>query len=146
MSATETLMRQRVKSVIEAAFSAEGWTVESTKLLRAAGRDGRNRVATSPLDSPEDSRVVVQLNVRVLLQVYLAFDDDLDENRVVDPSVIEGYADRIRTAMGAGSAGSGNDLWGLRVQRIDFPDDPTGHKTRLEATILGYGNNQAAAG
>lgn len=143
---TEGDIRAYIKTAIETEFSAEGFTVENTKLLRAAGSDGRTRLATSPVTSRENDRVAVRLDVEVVLQFYLAFDATPDEDRTVDPSVIEGYADRVRTALAPSSSMATANLWGLRVTRVDFPDDPDGQKTRLEATIAGFANNKAALG
>lgn len=144
MTAPETLLANRIKSVLDAEFVAEGFTTEHTKLLRAAGRDGTDRLATSPNDADEHNRVVVQLDVEYLIQLYLGFDDTPDETRTVDPTVIVNYGDRIRRAFGPNSSGNTSDLWGLRVTTITYPDDPTGHKTRLEATVVGYADNPAA--
>lgn len=140
-------IRARVKDVVEDEFSDEGWTVEDDKLGASAGMDGRTRVAVSPLRSREDSRVAVQLNVEVLLQVYLPYSATPDSDIAVDPTLIEGYAQRIRDAFrGEGSSGSTSAFWGLRVREVEYPDDPTGNKSRLEATILGYGDNTAVVG
>jgi hypothetical protein len=129
-------IRARIKTVIETEFTTEGWTVTDDKLGRSTGMDGQTHVATSPIRSYEDRRRVIQLNIEVLLQVFLPYE--------VDPSVIEGYGDRIRAAFGPNSSGNTGDMWGFRVTEISYPDDPTGNKTRLEAQILGYANNEAA--
>lgn len=144
MSAPETEIANRIKTVLDAEFTPEGFVTEHTKLLRAAGRDGRDRLATSPNEAVEAPRVVVQLDVEYLIQLYLGFPDDPDEDRTVDPNVIVGYGDRIRRAFGPNSTGTTSDMWGLRVEGIEYPDDPTGHKTRLEATIIGYADNTAS--
>lgn len=144
MTAPETLLATRIKQVLDAEFAPQSFVTEHTKLLRAAGRDGKTRLATSPNDANEHPRVVVQLDVEYLIQLYLGFDDDPDETRTVDPTVIVGYGDRIRRAFGPNSSGNTSDLWGLRVTTITYPDDPTGHKTRLEAIVVGYADNTAA--
>lgn len=143
MTATETLVRARVKQVVEAEFAAEGFTVENDKLPRAAGRDGRNRLAVSPEEASEQFSDVTVLEVNVLLQFYLAFEAKPDENIAVDPGVIEGYADRLRTAFQANSDGGTGDFWFLRLTGIDYPDDPTGNKSRLEAHFTARASNPA---
>lgn len=143
MTATETLVRTRVKSVVEAEFSSEGYTVENDKLPRAAGRDGRDRLACSPDDATEAFQDVGMLEVTVLLQVYLAFNPKPDENYAVDPVTIEGIADRLRTAFRANSSGTTDDLWFLRLASVTYPDDPTGNKSRLEARIVARAANDA---
>lgn len=144
MTATETLVRARVKEVVEAEFTPEGFTVEDDKLGRSAGMDGRNRLATSPEAAEEDPRNVQMLVVPVTLQIYLAYDATPDSDIAVDPSVIEGYGGRLRSAFRTASSGATNDLWFLRLRRIDYPDDPTGNKSRLEALIEGRAENAAS--
>jgi hypothetical protein len=143
VTATETLLRARVKSIVETEFSAEGVTVENDKLTRASGRDGRTRVACSPDAAGEAFQDVGMLEVNVLLQYYLPFNPQPDENYVVDPAPIEDVAERLRTAFRANSSGTTDDLWFLRLASVTYPDDPTGNKSRLEARIIGRAANDA---
>lgn len=144
MAVPETAARQKVASIIQTAFSAESVTVEPTKLLRAAARDGRTRVACSPDSAAEVPRAVNELEVSLLVQYYLPFDDEPDENRTVDPGPIEAIADRLRRAFGPNSSGITADQWFIRLRSITYPDDPTGHKTRLEARVTAWCENPAA--
>lgn len=146
MSAPETDIRTYIKTVVEDEFSTEGWTVEADKIGRSAGMDGETHVAASPVRARENERVAIRLDIEVLLQVYLPYSATPDETIVVDPGVIEGYANRLRTALAPSGAMATDNLWGLRVTDVDFPDDPTGNKTRLEATIAGFADNPAALG
>lgn len=143
MAEPATLLRQRVSTVIETEFTPESISVEDDKLLKAAGRDGRTRVACSPNWEAENPKNVNELEVSVLLQYYLPFDDAPVEDYAVDPTAIEAIANRIRRAIGAASSGTTDDLWFLRLRRIDYPDDPTGNKSRLEATISAWARNPA---
>lgn len=146
MAAPATLARERVKAIVEAEFSAENVTVESDKIPRAAARDGRTRVACSPNFEAEIAGRVNELEVDLLLQYYLPFTADPDENIVVDPAAIEAVADRLRRAFQTQSNGIVSDLWFLRLRRIEYLDDPTGNKTRLEAQITAWCENPAALG
>lgn len=144
MASLATLTRARVKEVVEAEFSDRSWTVADDKLLRAAGHKGSDEIAVFPEAEREKPGAVNQLECPVWLQVYLAYDANLDEDQVVDPTIIEEIAERLRAAFADESGGDSADLWFLRLQRIEYPDDPTGNKSRLEALITGYGANQAA--
>jgi hypothetical protein len=42
------------------------------------------------------------------------------------------------------AADSSADLWFLRIVGVEYPDDPTGNKTRLEARLVGQGTNPNA--
>lgn len=143
MSSPATLVRQRVKSVVATEFAGEGWTAADDKLLRAAGKDG-TQLAVSPDSEHEDPRAVACLLIDVLFQLHLAYEAEPDEDIAVDPTIIEGYGDRLRRAFRTQSSGTTSDLWYLRVTDIDYPDDPTGNKTRLHATIQGRADNPAA--
>jgi hypothetical protein len=143
MAGIEQEVRDRVKDVVEAEFTAEGFEVADDKLGRSAGKDGEAVLAVYPERTGEDTRNVAYLEVQVVLQLYLAYEPVPDENIVVNPGVIEGYADRLREAFRTQSTGTGSDFWFLRLRRIEFPDDPTGNKSRLEAYISGWGENAA---
>lgn len=143
MSAPETLVRARIKAIVDAEFAPEGFVAADDKLLRATGSDGNIHVAVSPERAEEDTRNVGRLIVTTLLQIYLGFDPVPDPARVVDPTVIEGYGNRLRTAFRAQSSGSTGDFWFLRLTRIEYPDDPTGNKSRLDAYIEGDADNPA---
>ena len=143
MPPLETQTRDRVKEVIEDTFDTEGFTVSDDKLTRAAGMNGEAELAVYPELTSEDPDNVEHGVATVVLQLYCAYTAEPDETIVVDPGIIEGYADRIRTAFQSASGGNNPDLWWLRCVRIEFPDDPTGNKSRLEAIIEGHGQNRA---
>ena len=142
MAVPETQARQKIKTLVEAEFA--GITVEDGKLLRAAGRDGRTRVATSPNSADEVPRQVNELEVQVLLQYNLPFEDEPNEDYIVDPTAIEAIGDRLRRKFGPNSSGITADQWFIRLRRIRYPDDPTGNKTRLEADISAWCENPAS--
>lgn len=144
MASAATTVRQRVIDIVEDEFTAEAITVTNDKLPRAAGKDGATVAAVYPEAEYERPGRVIELVVPVVLQIYMAYEAEPDETIAVDPTVIEGYADRLREAFRTQSSGNTGDMWFLRLQRIDYPDDPTGNKSRLEARIEGYGNNQAS--
>lgn len=143
MASAATEVRTRVIEIVEDEFGAEGLLVANDKLTRSAGNKGATVAAVYPEAEYEAPGRVLELRVPVVLQIYLAYDDSPDEDIVVDPGIIEGYAERLRTAFHTQSSGSSSDMWYLRLQRIDYPDDPTGNKSRLEARIEGYANNWA---
>lgn len=144
MASAATTVRERVIDIVEAEFTAEGLTVAHDKLPRAAGKDGATVAAVYPEAEYERAGRVIELVVPVVLQIYMAYEAEPDETIVVNPTIIEDYGDRLRDAFRTQSSGNTGDMWFLRLQRIDYPDDPTGNKSRLEARIEGYGNNQAS--
>lgn len=144
MASAATSVRERVIEIVEDEFSDEGIIVANDKLPRAAGKDGVTVAAVYPESEYEKPNRVIELVVPVVLQMYLAYSAEPDETIVVDPTIIEGYADRLRSAFQTQSSNNTGDMWFLRLTRIDYPDDPTGNKSRLEAQIEGHGNNLAS--
>lgn len=141
-TAAETQVRSRVKSIFATVFTSEGWTAADDRLTRAAGKDG-TQAAVYPEAARERPGNVEILDIPVVLQLYLAYDAVPDENIVVDPGIIEGYADRLRTGFQTQSGANDPDFWYLRLQRIEYPPDPTGNISRLEAYIVGEARNRA---
>src|SRR5688572_11660429 len=144
MTPPATAVRERVKTLADAEFAAEGWETADDKLLRASGRDGVTRLAVYPDDEHVLPRNQLILLVPVTFQLYLGYDDSIDEHMQVDPGIIEELADRFRRAFEDNSSGTTDDLWYLTLDRIEYPDDPTGNKTRFEATIVGRCDNPPA--
>jgi hypothetical protein len=144
MAAPATLARERVTDIIETEFSAEGWSVEADRLLHANGREGADRIACYPESENEGENVVLMLKVNLRVQIYLAYEDNIDENQAVDPTLIEGYADRLRRAFGDNSSGSADDMWWVRLTNVEYPPDPTGNISRLEALVIAQCDNPAS--
>jgi len=125
--------------------SAEfGYTVENDKLTRSAGNKGQIRVACYPEEEVQNFGRAIELTVRVRLQLYLAYNDSPNEETAVDPGIIEAIGDRLRNAFKGDVGGTTQDLWFLHLTRIEYPDDPTGNKSRLEAEIQSRAANQSA--
>ena len=143
MTPPATAVRQRVREIVEDEFSAEGWEVTDDKLPRASGHDGVTRLAVYPEDEHVQARNHYELIVPVVLQVYLGYEAKIDEFQQVDPGIIEAIGDRLRRAFENSSVGTTSDLWFLNLIRIEYPDDPTGNKSRLEAHIEGHCENPA---
>lgn len=137
----------RVITIVEGEFTTlapPDLTVENDKLGRSAGKDGAPRCAVWPEAEEERAGRVIQLTVRVRLQLYLAYVAEPDEGYVVNPRTITAIGDRLRRAFKDQSSGSTSDMWFLRLTAIDYPDDPTGNKSRLEASIEAACDNPAA--
>ncbi len=132
-----------VKSIFATTFSSEGWTLADDRLLRAAGKDA-TQSAIYPVIAQEKSSQVQELIVTLTVQLYLKFDPEPNEDYVVDPNVIIGYADRFRRAFQGNSTGTTNDMWWMRFTGVTYPVDPTGNVSRFEATIEAHCSNPAA--
>jgi hypothetical protein len=145
MPGLEEQTMDRVKEIVEDVFSAASWTVEYDRLPRAAGHKGKDELAVFPEAARERPGRVEELVAPVVLQIYPAYEAEIDEHQQVDPRIIVRVADELRDAFKDASGGDNTDLWFLRLTRIEYPDDPTGNKSRLEAYIEGHGQNQAGS-
>lgn len=124
-------------------FAAEGFPVKDDKLHRSLGAKGTvlgvyaNRATASPRN-----RMVNEMEV--VVQFYGKYDLKVDPEQTVSPSKIEGFADRFRNALRTRQPDPNTSaVWYFTLERIEYPDDPTGNKTRFEATLVARGNNGA---
>lgn len=134
---------ERVKAIADTAFTPAGLPpVEYDKLLRAAGKDGAAKLAIYPEGAQPARQQRITLVVPVVLQVFLAYAAEPDENLVVNPLTIVDLAESFRQGFGPASVEPATgEAWFLRLQGVRYPDDPTGNKSRFEALIEGVGTN-----
>lgn len=141
-----TEVRQQIKAVAGTVFAPEigtGWLLLDDKLHRSVGHDGIGRIGISPNSAqpwPRDQQVEA---VEVLVQVYGPYELKVDANQTVDPAVVEDFAERFQRGIKAAGTASTSRSWYYNVIRVEFPDDPTGNKSRFEAVLQGYGQNPA---
>jgi hypothetical protein len=133
--------RARLKLVLDAEFTADGFSVSDDKLNRAIGRDGA-QIGISPIRERPGSNAGT-LEAEILVQVYGWYDPQINEFQQVDPAVVEDWAERFKDAMRPESIGNTSVFWYVRIEEILFPDDPTGNKSRFEARVKAFGNNNA---
>lgn len=142
MAAIETVAVDRVIAVVNAAYTAEGWTAQPDKLLQAAGRDGTTRLAVYQEDTSAVPNRRELLGVRLVFQLYMGFNPEPDEHLQIDPRIVGELAARFRDEYVPTQPAGDDDLYYFRVDRISYPDDPTGNKTRAEVFITAFGPNK----
>jgi hypothetical protein len=145
--APEILVMEAVAAVVEDTFSAEGYTVEYDRLGRSAGMEitegARVAISMDPNQAVEERPGrVIELRTPILLQLYHAYTAEPDETIVVDPRIIAAEGQRLREAFRDGS-GLSDGTWYMRLTAVQYPNDPTGNASRLEARIVGFGENPA---
>lgn len=138
----------RIQEVVETVFAAEGWSAGTDKFGRSKGmgepHDQASISATPDFERERPAKAWL-LDMQITVQFYLGYDAQPDENISRDATVVSEYADRFRAAFaGPGCRVDDGDAWYLRFTGVDYPPDPTGNKTRFEATIVGVGPNRAA--
>jgi len=134
-----------LKDIIEAEFTAEGFTVILDNLHESLGRK-RVDIGIAPVeDIVFPSNNIVQ-HTMVEVRFFDLWKQEISPETLVNPSRITGFAERFRKAVG--NAYGRTDpatgrTWFFQLVRIAYPNDPTGNKTRFVATIRGWGNNNA---
>jgi hypothetical protein len=137
-------LASELRAVLEGEFNGEGITVYDDKLLVASGENAA-QIGIYPEGEEEYPGNANALLVTVNVQVYNSWSSEWanDPDQHVDPSTIADWADRFRRAVKTHNATRGrvDNLWYFRVTRIQYGDDPTGNRTRFEATVIGVADN-----
>lgn len=133
-----------LKSVIAAEFSAESITARDDKLHESLGLEGIE-VGVSPIRQIPKPGNATAMETYVLVQFYMMWEKIVDPSTQVDPTVVTAMADRFRRKVESvqATAPGTNDMWYFEVTTTEYPDDPTGNKTRFEATVKATGDNTA---
>lgn len=138
-----TALRTRLMDALNAEFEDDKIVFGSDKLNDSLGQTGPIGAVYPSVDAerPQD---VNTLETTVYVQLFNQWKAIVDPEQVVDPTIVEEQAERVRRACQAdGLEPNDAHLWFYRVTRIDYPDDPTGNKSRLLATVVAMGQNPA---
>lgn len=131
-----------LKVIIDAEFAPESYTATHDNLHPAVGLEGA-RIGIAPEEESPASGNMLQQNTIITVKFYRRWDSDVDPTKKVDPRVIARFAERLRIALREANKVSTGQVWYFNLMRVRYPNDPTGNKTRFEADITVYGNNQA---
>lgn len=133
---------EALKAIIDAEYAPEGYTAIHDNLHPAVGQEG-TRIGIAPEEESPRGGNMVQQDTVVTVKFYRRWDADVDPTKKVDPRVISEFADRFRNALRNASTPGTSKVWYFNLTRLVYPNDPTGNKTRFEATVTAYGNNAA---
>lgn len=140
-SAFETVATA-VITVFNTEFAPEGFTMIPDRLHESLGRF-RVDVGISPDEERANIRSRIMQEHYLSVQFYDLWTDEISPDTQVNPFKITAYAERFKEALRRSQAtdpGTG-DVWYFDVDRIQYPNDPTGNKTRFVASIRAFGNN-----
>lgn len=133
-----------LEQLIAQEFSSESIIILHDKLHESRGHEG-NEVGISPIrQGPRTSNGAVK-ETYVLVQFYMLWDKTIDPTDQVDPRIITGMADRFERkceSVQASTPGT-TEVWFFEITGIEYPDDPTGNKSRFHATVRAVGDNTA---
>lgn len=131
-----------LKTIIDAEFAPEGFTAIFDNLHESLGRT-RTEIGIAPTEEFVNERNAVVQESWVEVRFYDLWTQEISPDTVVDPTRIAGFAERFRDAIRrarASDPGTGM-VWYFDVRRVEYPNDPTGNKTRFHATVRAFGNN-----
>lgn len=129
-----------IKDIIDTEFAAERITAIHDAIHESLGSD-RVTVGIAPsVEQPLPGNGAV--NVFTLeIRFYDLWDKEIDPEQTVNPTKITGYANRLKRALSQTQYAGDAEVWYFNWVRTDYPNDPTGNKTRFHMTVSAYGDN-----
>jgi hypothetical protein len=137
-----TLISNAVIAAFNDEFAAEGFTMIPDRLHESLGRR-RVAVGISPDEDTPNIRTRIAEQFYVTVQFYGLWDEKIDPETQINPSVVVGYAARLKEALRRTQVSDPGTsaVWYFDVDRTRYPNDPTGNKSRFEMSIRAWGNN-----
>lgn len=131
-----------VIAVFNAEFSTEGFVMIPDNLHESLGRE-RVDVGISPIEDVVNVRDSLVQETWVEVKFYHLWAQEITPTTTVNPFLVTMYAERFRDALRRARATDAQtgQVWFFDLRRVQYPNDPTGNKTRFVATIRAYGNN-----
>lgn len=132
---------EALELIINNEFAPEGVVATHDNLHAALGQT-RVAVGINPIYDQVNGRNTTAMEIWAEVKYYDLWTQEIDPTTVVDPRDIAAKAERFRQAVQAARVTAGNDqVWFFDVMRIEYPNDPTGNKSRFVATLRAFGNN-----
>jgi hypothetical protein len=142
VTAPETALRERLISILTDEFETEEVEIRDDKIHDSLAQK-KPLGGVYPTSSKEQFGQGLVQDTFVMVQLFRQWDREINAEQTVSPAGIEEWAERLRRACRADELGAPGDvhLWYYRVVSIEFPDDPSGNKTRLLATVQASSQN-----
>lgn len=131
-----------LKTVLDTEFADLEIDAQHDNLHESLGI-GKRAVGIAPMrDVPVDRNAVAQ-HTYAEVKFFDRWDPKIDPGQKVDPREITQKAERFRDALRrtrATDPGTG-EVWFFEILSVEYPNDPTGNKTRFSARVRAWGNN-----
>lgn len=144
MPSNYALAAGAVETIVNSTFAPEGVVAVHDKPHEALGYNGVVCGIYPDFDQP-NSRTTVAEEAYIVVRYLDQWDKEVDPAQAVDPRIITEKAFRLKRAIKTANVHLGGNMWFFNVERTDYPDDPTGNKTRFQMLIRAWGNNPALA-
>lgn len=141
MASPLTEFRAHVKGLVQTEFAAEGFPVYDDKLHESMGHEGAVAGVYPEYEMLHENGMTQRLFVAV--QVFRRYTLEVNPEQRVDPAKIEDWSWRLqrrfKDELSPGFGGPERTGF-FTVARIDYPDDPTGNKSRFVMLLMGHGD------
>jgi hypothetical protein len=142
VTSTFKTVATKLKTIIDTEFAAEGYTAVFDNLHESLGR---TRVDIG-ISLERQRPMAADAHVRetfLTVKFYHLWKQEITPTTVVNPDTIATFAERFERAVQTyNKTAVGNGLvWYFDVTNTEFPNDPTGNKTRFVSSVRAYGNN-----
>ena len=133
-----------LKEVIDEEFEEEGFVAIFDNLHESLGLT-RVDIGIAPMSDVVTSNNSIVQETNIEVKFYDLWKREITPETLVNPSRITGFAHRFRNAVREQNLGAAGQAaaWFFDIRRIDYPNDPTGNKSRFVAHIRVLGNNNA---
>lgn len=140
VTSTYEIVAAALETIVNQEFLEEQYVVKHDDIHESLGED-RTTIGIAPDDqTPRSDNRMIQETV-VVVKWFGKYEARVDPTQHVDPRPITGRAERFLRACGAAEVTSSQGFWYFNVDRIEYPSDPTGNKTRFVAYIRAYSQN-----
>lgn len=129
-----------LEQMLNTEFAPEGVVAVHDKPHEALGDNGVV-VGIFPTYDQPNSRTKVADEIWIEVRYYDQWDKQIDPRQTVDPRIITEKAFRFKRRIKSTNVSGNGNLWFFNVERTEYPDDPTGNKTRFHMLIRAWGNN-----
>jgi hypothetical protein len=129
-----------LKQIIDTEFAPEGVVAQHDHLHESVGWDGRYAGISPDYERPENNNMGA-LGIFIKVQFYLQWDKEINPFQAVDPRIIAQMGQRFREAVRSADLTYSDQFWFFNVLDVRYPQDPTGNKTRFEATVKAWADN-----
>jgi hypothetical protein len=143
MTSAYEIAADALKLMIDAEFAPEGIVTQHDNLHESLGFQGPVAGISPARDLVNRNNLIQETSLEVKL--YNTWVKLVDPTQAVDPRIITNYAERFRRGLQSIVVPStGIDvMWYFNLVQIEYPNDPTGNKSRFVATVRAWGNNSA---
>ena len=131
-----------IKTYFDLEFAAESFVLQFDNLHESLGRYSVE-VGIAPVEDTPKQGSMLELDTKVEIRFYDLWTDEIDPTTAVDPRRITGFAERFRECvrLASRSTPGSQELWFFDIERLWYPNDPTGNKSRFHALVRCVGNN-----